>query len=337
MGLKKYIVASIVFIAVVAGYVFSIQKTDFQIMLFEKTFTLPVALWVILPLVVLFLASILHMVFYGLKHYIETMGVAKDKENMIKCLKNSLLKKDETIKFKNSLFKDIAEFLSQVNVEIKTETFNSNNKEIRELAKAIVDINHGKYTSLSVKLDATNALAKKNSINKINEQIDFALDVLKRPSNHSFEEIEAAFYKVLEGKSMTSIKKILPNIKMNKEMLMELFKRDSVQTEFSLDKDELLKEIKSAEFTSNEFIQIAKMYKSSLIPDEIIEIFEELSNHNELAQEAYMYVLFEFEMIDKIRDIFSSSSKEEYSAFRALLDLKDSGKNYTLDSISYLK
>lgn len=335
MGLKKYIVASVVFIAVIAGYVFSIEQSQYQITLFENNFSLPVALWVVLPLIVLFVASILHMVFYGVKHYISDRSVTKDEENILRSIKNSLVQKDETIKFKNPILKDVYEVLSNASLKLNTQSIHSSNKELNELVEQINEIENGKYVNLSIKLPSDNALMIQNNINKINEQVEFALDVLKRPSNYTEQEIEAAFVKVLDEKSMTSVKKVLSNIKLSKEMLMKLFKRDSVQTDFSLSKEELLKHIKSVDFNKNEYLEIAKLYKSSLTPDSIIEIFEELSNGNDEALTAYVYVLFEFEMIDQIRDIFSSTSDDELTAFKALLDLKDSGKTYTLDSICY--
>ena len=49
---------------------------------------------------------------------------------------------------------------------------------------------------------------------------------------------------------------------------------------------------------------LAKLYKNNMLPDDLLKIFEELSNNNEKAQDSYLYVLFEYEMIDTIRDIF---------------------------------
>ncbi len=337
MGLKKYIVASIIFIAAIAAYVFSIAQTNYQITLFDNTFMLPVALWVILPLLVLFVASVFHMIFYGLKGYLSTSSLNKDESNMIKLIKNTLLKKDETIKFKNPIFQELGEILSQMNLEIKTDSFKSNNTEINDLVQNLIDIKNKKYVSMNNKLSANNAIAIANNINKINEQADWAIEVLKKSSNYTQEEISAAFTKVLNDKSMTSLKKVLSNIKLNKAMLLELFKKDAVQSEFSLNAEELVKYIKQAEFTRVEFLEIAKLYKSSLTPDTIIGVFEELSNDNDAALDAYVYILFEYEMIDKIRDIFASTSDDELTAFKALLELKDSGKQYTIDSLSYLK
>ena len=337
MGLKKYIVASVIFIAEVAAYVFSIAQTDYQITLFDTTLLLPVALWVILPLLVLFVASVFHMIFYGLKGYMVTSSLNKDESNMIKLIKNKLLKKDETIKFKNPIFQELGEILSQVDVQISSDDFTSKNSEINDLAKNLIEIKNQKFVSLNYKLNANNEIAIANNINKINEQADWAIEVLKKSANYTQKEIEAAFTKVLNDKSMTTLKKILPNLKLNKAMIQELFKKDSAQAEFSLSSEELIKYIKQTELNKQEFLEIAKLYKTSLTPDEIIGLFEELSNGNEAALDAYVYILFEYEMIDKIRDIFSSTSSDELTAFKALLELKDSGKQYTLDSICYYK
>jgi hypothetical protein len=66
-------------------------------------------------------------------------------------------------------------------------------------------------------------------------------------------------------------------------------------------------------------------------------MFETISNENELAIDAYLVILFEYEMIDKVRETLNGYSNEEYQPFRALLDLKDSGKNYTLENLCYNK
>lgn len=335
MGLKKYIVASIIFIAAITGYVFSIAQVDYQITVLDTTFLLPVALWVILPTLVLFLASVFHILFYGLKGFMFKSSLNKDEANMIKLIKNKLLKKDETMSFKNPIFQELGEILSQVNLEIKENSFSSKNSEINELARNLIDIKNKKYVSINYKLSSNNEIAVANNINKINEQPDWAFEVLKKSANYTCEEIEAAFRKVLNDKSMTSLKKVLPTLKLNKAMLQELFKKDAVQADFALSSEELIKQIKTVDFTKQEFLEIAKLYKKSLTPDQIIALFEELSNSNELALDAYVYILFEFELIDKIRDIFASTSKDELTAFKALLELKDSGKQYTLDSICY--
>lgn len=338
MGLKKYIVFSILLIIVVAGYTYSVQPGSYEVKIMEYSLTLPIVAWISFPVVLLFIASVLHMFFYGFQSYLGNRAILKDEENIIEVVKNNLLNKNEVKIFKRDTFKNLSEILSQVNLVPKEGKFTSTIKEIDMIVEKINSINSGEYlTSKELKLDATNPLMLKNEINKVNNDEDYCLDILKRPANHSEEMIKKAFFVVLAKKSMTTVKKVLANIKLDKEMVLELFKRDSEQTDFSLSKEEVLKYIKNIDFSKEDFINLAKLYKNNMLPDDLLKIFEEISNVNELALDSYLYVLFEYEMIDTIRDIFNSSAQDELLPYKALLDLKDSGKQYTLDSLCYYK
>ena len=44
MGIKKYIVASILLIIAIAGYVFSVESGDYRVVLLDKTLIFPIAL-----------------------------------------------------------------------------------------------------------------------------------------------------------------------------------------------------------------------------------------------------------------------------------------------------
>jgi len=336
MGLKKYIIFSILLIVVVAGYTYSILPGTYEAKVMEYSLTLPIVAWISLPVVLLFLASILHMFFYGFKGYLGNRAIVKDEENIVEILKNSLLNKNEVKVFKRKAFKDLSEILSQVNISPKEGEFSSSIKEINMIVEKIKTINEGKYlASKELKLDDSNPLMVQNALNKVDNDVDYCLDILKRPANHSQDIIKRAFFLVLASKSMTTVKKTLSGIKLDKDMVLELFKRDAEQTDFSLSKEEVIKYIKNIDFSKEDFINLAKLYKNNMLPDDLLKIFEEISNTNELALDSYLYVLFEYEMIDMIRDIFASSAQDELLPYKALLDLKDSGKQYTLDTLCY--
>lgn len=338
MGLKKYILFSILLIILVAGYTYSILPGTYEIKVMEKTLTLPIVAWVSLPIVLLFLASVLHMFFYGFKGYLSNRSIIKDEENILESIKSNLLHKNDTRIYKRKTFRALSEILSQVQLVPKEGDFTSENKEINQIVEKLKSIDAGKYLSpKELKLEDTNPLTLKNITNKVNTDYDFCLDILKRPANHDQELIKMAFFRVLENKSMTTVKKVLSGIKLDKEMILELFNRDSQQTDFSLSKEEVIKYIKNIEFSKEDFINLAKLYKNNMLPDDLLKIFEEISNTNELALDSYLYVLFEYEMIDTIRDIFSSSAQDELLPYKALLDLKDAGKHYTLDTLCYYK
>jgi len=338
MGLKKYIVFSILLMILVTGYAFSLELGEYTVQISEFQLALPVWVWIISPMLLLFLASVLHMFFYGFKGYLGNRAIVKDEENIIESIKSSLLNKTDVKAYKRDAFKNLSEILSQLNLTPKEGSFNSSNEEINAIVEKIQKINDGKYLApKELKLADENPLMVKNALNKLNSDEDYCLEILKRPANHSNETIKKAYSVVLASKSMTTVKKILNNIKLDKEMILELFKRDAEQTDFSLSKEEVIKHIKSANFTKWDFLHLAKLYKNNMLPDDLLKIFEEISATNDLALDSYLYVLFEYEMIDNIRDIFASSAQNELLPYKALLDLKDSGKQYTLDSLCYSK
>lgn len=338
MGLKKYIFFSIVFIAIVGGCAFLLVQGEYTLSVekFDLNVTLPIAIWVIAPAVILVIATILHILFYGFRNYLQTRAIEKDEENLIELIKDNLLENNSNKTFKIKEIKEIADILSQMNLVSKTDSFESTNKEINKIVKGIKEINDGNYVSdKSLKFSKTGTVSDRNLKNRLENDIDYCMDIVKKSDSNSDENVKVAFYKVLEEKSMTTVKKILDGLKLDKEMLLALIEKDAQNSEFSLESETLIKYIKSVEFDKDDYINLVKTYKSSITPDELISMFETLSNESDTAVDAYFYVLMEFEMIDKVRELLNAFGAHEYTAYRALIDLKDSGRNYTIDSLSY--
>ncbi len=338
MGLKKYIAFSLLLIIAVYIFVFSIQTGNFTISILDYSLALPIAVWVILPLVVLFVATILHIVFYGFKNYLQASAIKKDEENIIEFFKDLLLGNNSNKKFKQKALKELADILEQMKLSPKVENFESSNSDIKTIVNNMIKINSGEYVSdKSFKFNKNGQIAQKNILNKVKEDVDYAIDVLKKSKDFSDKIVKAAFFNVVENKSMTTIKKLLDGLKLDKEMVLELMKKDSENSEFALDHEAIIKYTKDVDFNKDDYLTFAKLYKKSVQPDELIKMFETISNDNELAMDAYLVVLFEYEMIDKVRETLNGYKKEEYQSFRALLDLKDSGKYYTLENLCYNK
>lgn len=336
MGLKKYILFSLVLIIAIYLYAVSLQLGEYTFNQFSLELSLPIALWLILPIGLLLVFTILHILFYGFKSFLNIRAFQRDEENLLECIKDNFLENNNNKAFKTKGLKDIAKILSQMNLVSKTDSFDSSNDDIKKIILRINEIQEGNYVEdRSIKFNKNGNVANLNLVNKINSKIDFAMDVLKKPSNYSKANIKIAFLNVIKEKSMTTIKKLLESLTLDKEMLLELIKKDSLSDQFSISTEDLVKFIAKAEFTKDDYIDVAKMYRKSTNPDELIKMYETLSSDNEDATTAYLYVLFEFEMLDTIREILNASAANEYTAYRALIDLKDNGRNYTVDSLCY--
>ncbi len=335
MGIKKYIGFSLLLIIAVGFYVYSIESAEYKIEMFDFSLLLPVAIWIIVPLVVLFIFTVFHLLFYGSLHYCKNRGYSKDELTIIETIKANLLQKQDIKKFKTSAYKNLAGILNQLNIDIKDSSFTSSNESLNTVVSQIKDIQAGKYVNeKSIKLDKDSALAKQNLINKMKEQPDYALDVLKKSDNFSPEIVRVAFLDVLENKSMTTVKKVYTNVTLDRELALKLFVKDIENSEFGFSKEEIIKITKSLNYTSQEYLILARLYKEALSPDKLLELFEAIFEQNEEATNAYFYILCELEMIDKVRELLSGYNEDELVAFRALLDLKDTGKHYNLDDLS---
>lgn len=336
MGFKKYFIFSIILIVAIFGYAYSLELGEYNVSFFGYSLTLPVAAWLIVPISFLALATFLHILWYAMLNYFKHRAVIKDHETMIKMIKSSLLEKNEIFKFKTQEFKNLSSILSQLKIDVKENRFSCLDEELNKIVANVQDVKDGKYVSdKTFKVNETTLLANLNMLNKVNEQIDFAVDVLKKPESFSSNVVIQSFENVLEEKSMTTIKKLYKNIKLDKEMAKKLFEKDAANNEFGFTSEELLKIVKDLNYDKNDYLALAKNYETILKPDQIIALFEKLSLELEEAIPAYLHVLFEYEMIDKAREVLANTKDNEYSAFKALLDLKEVGKHYNLEAISY--
>jgi hypothetical protein len=336
MGFKKYVIFSIILIIAVFGYVYSLELGDYNVTLLGYSLVLPVAAWVILPVSLLALVTYLHILFYSLLKYFKERAIKKDHETMISVIKSNLLEKTDVAKFKTKDFRNLSSILSQFKLSVNDSRFTSTDEELNKIVAYVQDIKDGKFVSdKSFKVNETTPLANLNMLNKVNEQIDFAVDVLKKPENFSSNVVRQSFENVLKEKTMTTVKKLYKNIKLDKDLATKLFEKDAANNEFGFTAEEILKIVKDLDYKKDDYLALAKNYESILQPDQIIALFEKLSAELDEATPAYLHVLCEYEMIEKVREIVSVTADTEFTAFKALLDLKEAGKHYDLEAISY--
>ena len=340
MGLKKYIIGAVLLLVLAAGYVYSFQTGTYEIHFKQYSLVLPIAAWVIVPAGILFLFSVFHILFYGMKNYFAVKSVAKDSTTLLNIIIKRLKNEKVELSVTNENLNIVAEALSQLDISLENVAFHSSNKDLKKLAEKIIDIKSGKYISKKeLKLADDNPLMIQNLKNRILVDDNFALEIVRKGSDYPKEIVKLAFNKVLDTKSMTTIKKYLDEISFDEEMVVTLLNKDSSEkSDFSLSCDMILNLVKNVKLSSNDLINLARNYKKTMAPDDLIKLYEDISMLDETYNVAYLYVLTEFQVIDKIREILNATDPSEYLPFRALVDLRDAGKHsYTLDSLCLLK
>lgn len=339
MGFKKYIIASILFIAIVAGYVYSINQDSYALNIPEigLSYSLPFYIWIIVPAIVLFVASVLHMMYYGAKGYFKRNTIQKDLNKLNLVFKARLLKQESDIHFKTPELKELNTIMNQLEVNMKTSSIETSNKDIQDVVAILSKIKSNEYITVKeLKLDSENELYKQNLVNRILNDDNFAIEVLKSSASYDEKTLEIAFNKALENKSVSTIKKAIVGMALSNTMVKNLLIKDSKSSqEMSFTNTEILELIQDNKFTNSDLVEIAKNYKRTMSPEQLIKLFEDISANDESLCASYLYILFEYEMIDQAREIILNSQKDEYIVFKAMLDLRDAGKNYTLDSLRF--
>lgn len=331
MGFKKYIIASFLFLIIVVLGTLYVNNSEFTVKIVELGInkTLPIYIWVIMPALILFFVSILHMIFYGTKGYLQRTTVKKDISKLAILLNDRLLNKTSSVAIKTPELKEISDVLNTINIEITKESESS--PLVASTLKIINQINSGKYIpAKDLKLSPENIWAIKNTKNRLSNDENFALEVIKDIQNYPNDLSEEAFDIALENRPVETIKRLTQSNNLTNSMVQKLLIKDADQ--LSLTNHEILDYIGEHSFNNKELIAIAKNYKKTMAPEQLISLFEDLSSKNEELTASYLYILFEYQMIEKAREILMNSQKNEYVVFKALLDLKDAGKyNYSID------
>lgn len=337
MGIKRYVLFTIVYLLAVGLYVYSFNADLYALEIYTFSFTLPIAMWIVFPAILLFVASIFHMLFYSFREFLQQRALKKDFEHFKSEVANKILGKSTQSKYKTDWFKFVGKILETFKYDVKSSDIKIDNEKITTLRDVVQDIEDGKVVELKkYKLDINSELVTKSRLNKLKEDPTYATKILKDCKDEKSLLCQKAYFEYLRYASFDEIKKLnfAPTKEMFRVLMERYFAKDST-FDISLEAiEEMLMQFKA---TRDDYLQLAYEMKLKLAPDELIALFEKLYNSPEhtVAAEAYLYVLYELQMIDQIREILENSDEDEYTKFKTLLFLRDHGKN--VDSGLFLR
>jgi ABC-type multidrug transport system fused ATPase/permease subunit len=113
MRLALYIFVTFALMAVIAAFTYTINPDHYVIELMGITFSFPVALWIVLPMLLLFLFTLLHMFIYGLKNYFILKKWQKDAGTLEDALYWSLINEPKEQKYGIDAFRGSALLLGK--------------------------------------------------------------------------------------------------------------------------------------------------------------------------------------------------------------------------------
>ncbi|MBL0708174.1 MAG: fatty-acid--CoA ligase [Sulfurimonas sp.] len=273
-----------------------------------------------------------------MKDFWKERSITKDFDNFKTALSEKVVGEDSAVQYKTEFFQFIGKSMKMLEYK-EIDDFVSEDEKVEQSRQLIKKLNSGKIVELKkYRLSSQNRLLEQNELNKLQEDHRYASTILKECKDDSSELCQKAYNEYIQYASYVDIKKLdfTPTKEMFRVLMDRYFKEEgSVAIKISFDEiQELFMRFKA---NREDYLELACEIKTKLEPDSLIELFEKLYNSEEHPEafDAYLYVLYELQMIDKIREILENTDEDEFVKWKTILFLRDNGRN--VDSGIFLR
>lgn len=332
MQLKRYTIASFILMILVAMAAYSIDNGSISFDLLGMHFpNLPIAFWVVVPLVIMYLASLLHMGVYALVGNYKLRRLNKDHEKMIDALRDSLLGVGErNYVYKSDAYKLMGKLIDNSMI-MPYETLRSiGNEKIDEVLQLMRDVKEKKNVEIKkFHLPSTSSIAIQNNLNRFERGEMDADSILSRPESYGEIVCAKAYESYVKTASFGSVIKF--KHLFTKASLSDFVQRiNAGENGIQISNEELASIFAGMKFETKDWIDLSEAMSKNMLPEQRIRLFEMLSENNDDAMEGYLYTLYDLQMIDTANEILNNTAHNDYLIFKAYRDLKKANKHYDI-------
>lgn len=332
MRFKYYMAFVVVFCVVLGIYAYTLELGNFALMLpTGRELDLPVSLWLIILILVFCLCSSILFASSWASSLMRSYRTRNDFSHLFSQINEQALNKPiESRVYKNPDISKLSKILARFYLKPRLDSNECFEPKIDKLFENYKDVMSGKSVDLrAYALSKDNKFSIQNLKNKIQSDSKFAFNALSESEPQEIRDF--AVVQILTHGSSKDIERLLSSqVGYNASMKPSLIHAFIANHE--LFSPETLSRIsQQMSFNAQDYVQLAQQSKDILEPHAWYKLLESLANADEHAENALFYVMFELEMIDKVRERRALHGKDEYRLIDAYLDLKDSGKHYPLD------
>lgn len=330
MHLKKYTFLSFLLIAAIGGLTFYQVDARYTLNVFGIPVNLPIAVWIVLPMVLLYVASLFHMAYYSFVRHLKERKYQKDYKTLVNSVYRAIFHEPKKNYYKTAEFKNIGAVTDRSNIILNEFNFDCKEDMLRKAVEYIKDIKRGDYVDIKdIELSPKNPINLKNLENKMNQEPTYSGVILKKCDDFGEDMCKKALKVYITYADILKIKDYAKIF--DKEILFEFIKSVK-KRKLTLNINEMIYILKESKIELNEkdYIDLAREVKTIYHPDERIKLFGLLKNENEKVEAAYIYTLLDLEMVDRAKQELENSQEDEFLNLKAFLELKECGKNYPL-------
>jgi len=335
MYIKRYSIAAFIWIAFVGWYVYAYVSHESMSLDFFGIHlpSLSIAVWVVIPLLVLYVASVFHMAFYSMLGNFKLRRYEKDFEKIIDEIIDAYLgKQKREYTFKTERYQLLGKLLEKSTLLPNPDLIGTTgNEKIDNVLRLIENIKKGEVVDLKpYNLLPENPLVIQNEKNRYLKGDVTAEQILSNCAKYAEELCRFVYTDFSKKASLYNLLKY--KAYLTKEALNNILARiNADEFTLSISNEEIIELIKKLDLTKEDFIEISKtLAKGAMIPEQRMKLFEVLSEENEEAMDAYLFTLFDLEMIAPADEILQNTQPEEFQNFKAYRALKECGKNFSI-------
>ena len=335
MRLGLYTCAALALIAIVGAVVYSQNANYYLLEFMGINLNFPIAAWFVLPMLLLFFFTVLHMLYYGVKNYFLLKKWRKDTETLEDALYWSLVQEPKEQKYSVEAVSSSAKLLEQVNITLK-ENVEGLSPRLSNIISLIQKIDNGEYIDLkeeklSKVFKEGNVLLTQNRLNQLDVDDKFVETVLRASTEYSALVLEKALSLFSEKTDFSKASKYAKVY--NSKHFFALLERANKEDKLGLNPDILTTFVEVLDLSCEAYIDIARRTKTYFTPEENLALFKGYQEEDDKAQSAYLYLLFEYELLDQASSYLDEFEKDEFVKFRALYILKKEHSGYRLEDI----
>ncbi|MDM5271866.1 hypothetical protein PGH07_06725 [Sulfurovum sp. zt1-1] len=335
MKLGLYTFATIVLMIIVGGLAYTVNADHYVVEFMGVNLNFPVAAWLVLPMFVLYVFTFFHMLVYGLKNHFTLNRWKKDAQTLNDALYWALLNESKEQKY---LIEDIdksAALLSYSNLQMK-DGMPELNPRLTKITGILKKIQSGEYVDLKEHklakvFNEGNPYLIQNRLNRLDIDPKFVEEVMKSSSEFSTPvqkkalEIFASKENFFKARQFAKVFDI--------ENFLVMLRRVNQDEDMGISQEIIKDFIDNINPTCSDFLRIAEITKKLFTPDENLALFFSYQLKNSKAQYAYLYLLFDYELMDEVGKYLDEQEDSEFMRFRALYTLKRSNARYKLEDI----
>ena len=335
MRLALYIFATFALMAIIAAFAYTVNPDHYTIELMGINFNFPVAVWIVLPMLLLLIFTLVHMFFYGLKNYFILKKWQKDANTLEDALYWSLVNEPKEQKYGIDVVGSSASLLGKASLNI-SDNMEGLTPRLTRVVNIIQKIKNGDYVDFKEEkmtkvFNVGNPILTQNRLNRLESDDKFVADVLKSTSEYT---------EIVQAEALETFARKENFVKAQKyakvfdiKSFFTMLERVTAEDNLELTPEILTDFVKALDLSCQDFIKIVSVTKKYFNPEENLTLFRSYQIENPKAQNAYLYLLFEYELLEQVAIYLNEQEENEFIKFRAFYQLKQENTKYKLEEI----